>query len=111
MQLEFFEEAAHDPSSGLTISALCGLRKQSVEDVDRLISDAMVLWMERKGHAHEANYLRSVCGWRRACDERGLSDDERSQLNKDFLDYILDDMMPWHRDDGYRDFSLLEVNG
>lgn len=27
-----------------------------------------------------------------------------------FLDYVLDDLMPWHRDQGLRDFSLLEVN-
>ena len=57
----------------------------------------------------EAEYLRSVRGWRRACDERGLSTDQRSQLNKAFLDYIVDDLMPWHRDQGLQDFSLLEV--
>ena len=70
----------------------------------------MVKWMEQKGYAYEAAYLRTVHGWRRACDERGLSDLECSQLNDDFLDYILDDLMPWHRDEGFRDFSLLEVN-
>ena len=81
-----------------------------MEDVERLISDAMVDWMDRKGYAYEAKYLRTVRGWRRACDERGMSNDERSQLNRNFLDYILDEMMPWHKDPGLRDFSLLEVN-
>lgn len=35
---------------------------------------------------------------------------ERSQLNKHFLDYILDELMPWHHDANMRDFRLLEVN-
>ena len=110
LRLEYFEEAVHDTSSGLTVSALRGVRKQSVEDVERLISDAMVDWMDKKGYAAEAEYLRSIRGWRRACNERGLSNDQRSQLNKAFLDYILDDLMPWHRDPQLRDFSLLEVS-
>ena len=110
MQLERFEEVAHYPSCGLTISALRGIRKQSVEDVERLFSADMVKWMEQKGYAYEASYLRTVHGWRRACDERDLSELERSQLNDDFLDYILDDLMPWHHDEGFGDFSLLEVN-
>ena len=58
----------------------------------------------------EAAYLRAVHGWRQACDEWGLSDAERSELNREFLDYILDDLMPWHNESGLRDFSLLEVN-
>lgn len=107
--MEYFEEAVHDPTSSLTVTALRGIRKQSVEDVERLISENMVCWMEKKGYVFEAEYLRSVRGWRRACDERGLSSDQRSQLNKAFLDYIICDLMPWHRDPGLRDFSLLEV--
>ena len=107
--LEYFEEAVHDPASSLTVAALSGVRKQSVEDVERLISDDMVMWMEEKGYVHEAKYLHAVRGWRRACDERGLSNNQRSQLNKAFLNYILDDLMPWHQDAGLRDFSLLEV--
>lgn len=76
LHLEYFEEAAHDPSSALTISALRGVRKQSVEDVERLISDAMMEWMERKGYVCEAEYLHSIRGWRRACNERGLTSDQ-----------------------------------
>ena len=26
------------------------------------------------------------------------------------LDYILDDLMPWHKEPEWRDYSLLEVN-
>lgn len=43
-------------------------------------------------------------------DERGLPDATRQLFNKELLDFILDDLMPWHRIAGMRDFSLLEVN-
>ena len=80
-----------------------------MEDVERLFGLPLMKWMERKGYSNEALYLRVVRNWRRACDERGLTGDQRSQLNKEFLDYILDDLMPWHKD-GQFDFSSLEVN-
>ena len=66
--------------------------------------------MQKKGYMPEAAYLQSVRGWRRAIDERGLSCQQRSDLNRNFLDFILDDLMPWHREANMRDFSLLEVN-
>lgn len=66
--------------------------------------------MKYKGYNFEAEYLSTVRGWRRACDERGLLDEERSQYNTAFLNYILDDLMPWHKDPGLRNFSILEVN-
>ena len=107
--MERFEEALHDPSAGLTYTALSGIRKQSVEDVERLFSDSVVRWMEKKGYDHEARD-RVIRNWRRACDGRGLSAVQRSQFNNDFLNYILDDLMPWHKQEGLQDFSLLEVN-
>jgi len=50
-------------------------------------------------------YLQHTHNWRCVCDERGLTNDERNKF-----DTGLDDLMPWHKDDGLRDFSLLEVN-
>ncbi|XP_065893229.1 uncharacterized protein [Dysidea avara] len=94
IQLERFVEAVHDTSSGLTYSALSGVRKQSVQDVERLFSESLIRWMENKGYAVEAKFLQVIRNWRRASDERGLTDD----------------LMPWHTDEGLRDFSLLEVN-
>ena len=44
MNLERFEEALHDPTSGLTCTALSGIRKQSVEDVERLFGDPLISW-------------------------------------------------------------------
>ena len=60
--------------------------------------------------SREAAYLCTVRGWRWACDERSLTVAERRELNGQFLDYIVDDLMPWHNELGQRDFSLLEVN-
>ncbi|XP_065892094.1 uncharacterized protein [Dysidea avara] len=109
LQLERFAEALHDPSAGLTYCALSGIRKQSVEDVDRLFGQSLIDWMERKGYCDEVAYLQVIHNWRRACDERGLTNDQRSTFNKNLLSFILDDLMPWHRNDGC-DFSFLEVN-
>ena len=107
IDLEHFMEALQDPSTNLTYPALTGARKQSVSDVERLFSQDMVAFMERKGYTAEADYLRIIHNWRRACDECGLSDETRSTYNKAFLSYILDDLMPWHRE---ADYSHLEVN-
>ena len=63
--------------------------------------------MERKGYIEEAKYICVVLNWRRACDERGLSELQRSQFNDDMLNNILDEFMPWLND---YDYSHLEVN-
>ena len=62
------------------------------------------------GEKVEASYLRVVHNWRQACDKRGILDALRSRYNQQFLDYILDDLMPYHKDEVLNDFSLLEVN-
>lgn len=67
--------------SGLTYPALVGLRKQSVEDAERMFSSTLLKFMEDKGYICEANYIRAVFGWRQACDERGLSELMRCRLN------------------------------
>ena len=84
--------------------AICGGCREAV------YSDSMVRWMEKNRYDHEATYLRVICNWRRAYDERGLSTVQHSQFNNDFLNYILDDLMSWHKQEGLWDFSLLEVN-
>ena len=63
IQLERFEEALHDPSAGLTYTALSGMRKQSVEDVERLFSESVVGWMEKMDMIMKQNiYVSSVIG-------------------------------------------------
>ena len=110
IRLERFEEALHDPASKLTYTALSGVRKQSVEDIERLFGASVIKWMKNKAYTSEAQYLSVVRNWKRSCDERGLTEEERRVFNEEFLAYILDDLMPWHRQEGLRDFNLLEVN-
>ena len=77
-------------------------------DAERLFNPDLVVFMGEKGYKFEANYLETIWNWRRACNERGLSELQRSRYNYKFLNMILDEVMPWHRDD--YDFSKLEVN-
>ena len=107
--LEKFVEALKDPSTGLTYPALTGARKQSVEDVERLFGEGVIKFMEQHKYKNEAKYLRTVRNWRRAVDERGLSDTQRQQFCSDFLDYVLKDLIPWYSAEN-EDFSQLEVN-
>lgn len=100
-------EALYDPSTKLTYPALTGARKQSISDVERMFSKEMESFMTRKGYTPEAKYISVVRNWRRACDQRGLSQQERKQFLQDFLEYIFDDLMPWHME---ADLSHLEVN-
>ena len=107
IQLERYMEALHDPDANLTYTAMTGVRKQSVVDAERLFSAGLVEFMERKGYEFEAEYVRVILDWRRACGERGLSELQRCRYNYHMLNYMLDELMPWH--DEY-DFSHIEVN-
>ena len=102
-------EAVYDEEAKLSYHALIGSCKQSVSDVEQVFSSRVLQFFERKGYTLEAEYVRIIRNWRRACDERGLTDEERSTYNQQLLDYILDELMPWHSDKEMKDYSLLEV--
>ena len=104
IRLEKFVEALKDPTTGLTYPALTGIRKQSVEDVERLFGDGAIEFMEKHEYAPEAKYLRHVRNWRRAVDERGLSDSICQDLSNEFLNFILEDLIPWYSAED-KDFS------
>ena len=108
LNLERYVEALSEPSTHLTYPALTGARKQSVTDAERLFNPDLAAFMRQKGYSYEAQYIDAVWNWRRACDERGLSPLERCRFNYQFLNLILDELMPWHKQ--IYDFSLLEVN-
>ena len=103
-------EAVYDNDTSLSYHALIGTRKQSVSDVEQIFSAGVLAFMGRKGYSFQAEYVHVIRNWRRACDERGLTDEERSHYNKKFVAYILDELMPWHNKEGMYDFGLLEVN-
>ena len=81
-----------DASSGLTYPALPGSRKQSVIDAERLFSPDLAAFLQ-KGYLYEAKYIETVWNWRRACDERGLSELQRCIFDYQFLSMILDELM------------------
>ena len=55
--------------------------------------------MDKKGYDLEARHLLSVIqNWRRASDERGLHSGLQSQFNRNLLEYIMDELMPWHNE-------------
>ena len=107
LKLDRFTQALNDENSGLTFAALTGQRKQSVRDAEILFSKGVQNFMEKMGYDYEARYVRVIRNWRRACDERGLSSLQRCRFNYEFLQFMLDELMPWHQD--HYDFSLLEV--
>ena len=100
-------EAVQDPEVKLSYHALVGTRKQSVSDVEQIFSLGVLNFMERKNYEFEARYVKIIRNWQRSCDERGLSDDDRSRFNQDFIKYILDELIPWRKQS---DNSTLEVN-
>lgn len=110
MKLERYMEAVSDSDVQLSYHALIGSRKQSVSDAEQLFGLRVLSFFEKKQYRTEAEYVRVVRNWRRSVDERGLTDTQRDQYGKDFLSYILTELMPWHAKPGMRDFSLLEVN-
>ena len=65
--------------------------------------------MTEKMYKAEAEYLQKVRNWRRAIDERGIEEERRQEYIREFLDYIIVDLMPWYTE-GCPDFSMLEVN-
>lgn len=89
--------------------ALTGSRKQSVQDAERFLSLEMANYMKKKGYHFEEKLIRTVANWRRACDERGLTELQRCKFNYQLLNLLLDDLMPWHSQPSFYDFSLLEV--
>ncbi len=93
--------------SGLTYAALTGQRKQSVRDAERLFSSSMKEYMKKNKYDFEEKYVTVILNWRRASDERGLSESERSMYNLEMLEFIKDDLIPWHQQ---CDLSCLEVN-
>ena len=66
-----------------------------------------ICFMDDRGYQFEGHYIRTICNWRRATDERGLIEIEWSKYNYQLLNMILDELMPWYKQN--YDFSLLEV--
>ena len=65
--------------------------------MERLFNPKVAESMEKRGYMFEAHYVRTIHNWWRATDERGLTQQERSQYTKECLNLVLDELMPWHQ--------------
>lgn len=108
LNYERFDEAMRSPMTGLTHAALVGLRKQSVPDAEKLLSFHVAKFFRDNNYIPEADYVKTVAEWLEASDGRGLSQLQRCRQNYRMLNYILDEWIPWHRDN--YDLSSLDVN-
>ena len=105
---EAFDKAMQDPDTGLSHAALTGQRPQSVEDAERLLSYHVASSMQKNGVNQEAEYILTVASWHEASDGRGLSQLDRCKSNHQMLNYLLDEFLPWHREN--YDITTLDIN-
>ena len=108
MDLKGFDEAMMDFKTGLTHAALTGERKKSVGDAERMLSFLVANILREHGYIVEANYIDIVAGWHEAADGRGLTELQRCKQNYAMLNMILDEWMPWHRENP--DLSAIDIN-
>ena len=64
--------------------------------------------MEEAGYMAEAEYIHHIANWHQSSDGRGMKQVPRSRANYKFLNFLLDEWMPWHRDS--YDFSRIDIN-
>ena len=81
MNLQGFDDAVHDSSTGLTLAALRGERKQSVQDAGRMLSFLVAKFLQEHVYVAESNYVEIVAGCHEAADGRGISQSQRCQKN------------------------------
>lgn len=103
-----FVDAMNDPHTGLTYTALTGKRKQSVSDAEKLLSTAVADWCKKNEFPKEAYVIEVIANWHKASDGRGLDEETRKKYNIAMLDFILEDWMPWYKEN--RDYSTLDPN-
>ena len=110
VDLTAFVEAMHSPDTGLTHTALTGKRKQSVPDAEKLLSSAVAKWCKENGFPEEGRVAEVIANWHKASDGRGLNEETRRKYNLAMLEFILEDWMPYFKDQEERDYSRLDPN-
>lgn len=96
MNFQGFDDAVRDSTTGLTLVALRGERKESVQDAERMLF-LVAKFLREHGYEMEARYVQIVADWHEAADARGISQLDRCKKNYAMLNLILDEWMPWHR--------------
>ena len=72
-------------------------KEANIEDAERIFSNSVAQYLRQRGYTNEAVYVQTVCNWHVASDGRGISQLKRSKYNYEMLQYVLDELMPWHR--------------
>jgi len=60
VNLCYFRDALHDPSTGLTYKALTGKQNQSVPHCEEIFSRGVLEFIQRNGRATEAKFIETV---------------------------------------------------
>ena len=80
-------------------------KKQST--ADKFLSHAVAKFFDQKRYMNEAAYVRTIALWHESTDGRGPTQEERKKANLDMLNMLLDEWMPWHRENGFVFVSLI----
>ena len=108
-QYQGFDDAVRDSSTSLTLVALRGKQKQSVQDAERMLSFVVAKFLREHGYEVEGRYVEIVAWWHEAADGRGITQLlEHCRKNYSMLNMILDEWMPWHTE--LYDFSTIDIN-
>jgi len=108
INLQGFDDAMLDASTGLMHAALTGEQKQSVGDAERMLSFLVAKFLREHGYIREANYIDIIAGWHEAADGQELSELQRCTRNYAMLNMILDAWIPWDKENP--DLSTIDVN-
>ena len=77
-------------------------------DAERLLSYHVANFFRGKGYENEYQDVKVIAQWHESSDGRGISQLKRSQYNYEMLNYLLDEWVPWQKDD--YDFSKIDIN-
>ena len=73
-----------------------------------MVSTGVINFLQKNGHASEANVIFLIHNWHKAVDGRGLSEKSRSKNCQDMLQWLLKDWIPYL--DEEHDYSTIDVN-
>ena len=94
--LEGFDKAVLNLTTGLALAAHWGERKQSVPDAARMLSFLVAKFLHENSYEREGKYVEVVAGGHEAADGRGLIQLECCKRNYAMLNIILDEWLLWH---------------
>ena len=103
-----FDAAMMDPNTGVTHAAMVGERKQSVIDAERMLCYLVAKFLREHGYEREAYYVKTVAGWHVSAVAHGLTELEQCRKNYAVLNMLLDEWMPWHREN--YDIMMIDIN-